>query len=93
MFLETEGLHFNNHVKDQTMAGNAEYKQWMLEQKQAAKEQKQAEKEKLAAERAERRAVSYNLYSLTRASSSYFASGCANLDEPSDPGDLVCSRS
>lgn len=57
MFLETEGLHFNNHVKDQTMAGNAEYKQWMLEQKQAAKEQKQAEKEKLAAERAERRAI------------------------------------
>ena len=57
MFEEVHDKNFNKHVKDETMKGNEEYKEWFAQQKAEEREAKRAEKERLAAEKAERRQV------------------------------------
>merc|ERR1712226_352395 len=57
MFEEVHDKNFNKHVKDETMKGNEEYKEWFAQQKAEEREAKRAEKERLAAEKAERRQI------------------------------------
>lgn len=57
MFEEMNDKNFNKHVKDETMRGNREYKDWIDAQKAQEREAKRVEKERLAAERAERRQI------------------------------------
>ena len=57
MFEEVHDKNFNKHVKDETIKGNEEYKEWFAQQKAEEREAKRAEKERLAAEKAERRQV------------------------------------
>ena len=57
MFEEVHDKNFNKHVKDETMKGNEEYKEWFAQQKAEEREAKRLEKERIAAERAERREV------------------------------------
>ena len=57
MFEEMHDKNFNKHVKDETIKGNEEYKEWFAQQKAEEREAKRAEKERLAAEKAERREV------------------------------------
>ena len=66
MFEEVHDKNFNKHVKDETMKGNEEYKEWFAQQKAEEREAKRVEKERIAAERAERREVFFPFIILNR---------------------------